>query len=73
VKLAHPIVSHACHLLSVPVAAQVSISIAISVSLVKNAPVTNSNTMVFVSTYAQLVPSLKTDTAKEDVSLILTS
>ena len=72
-KLAHPTVSHACHLLSVPAAAQVSTSIATSVSLVKNAPVTNSNTMVFVSTYAQLVPSLQTDTAKEDVSLILTS
>lgn len=70
---AHPTVSHACHLLSVPAAAQVSTLGTTSVSLVKDVPITDSNTTEFASNHAQLVLSSRTDTAKEDATPILYS
>ena len=73
VKPALPTVSHACHLLSVQTATQVSISETTSVSLVKDVPTTDSNTTVFASMLAQSVLSFPTDIVKEDVIPTLSS
>jgi hypothetical protein len=70
---AHQTVSHACRLLSVPAAAQASISRTTFVSLVKDAPTTDSNTTVLASILAQLVPLFQMDSVKEDAIPTLSS